>query len=308
MAGRAGVSEGVFFEIFPTVEECYSAAVDVGLERLSQTVRRAASGGSGWLGRVRTGLVALLGFLDDGPGWGRLLVSDMRATGAVSRARQQRVANVLTCLLDSRRRDGVSIAGAPTAAVALRTELVVGGVFAVIRTSMLEGDGAPLVELAPSLMSFIEVQYGGRGVGRHVAAEVKRRSEPLGGGAVPAVTGGVAPAGELARTTALARTSELPIRATHRTMLVLRAIARAPYLNNREVARAAGLSDEGQTSKLLARLERQGVIENVGLGPARGEPNAWLLTASGERALALIAQGSSVGAPRRRRARAGGAA
>jgi hypothetical protein len=70
--------------------------------------------------------------------------------------------------------------------------------------------------------------------------------------------------------------------------MVLHAIAGAPYSNNREIADAAGLTDEGQTSKLLARLERHGVIENVGIGAARGEPNAWLLTASGQRALALI--------------------
>ena len=86
----------------------------------------------------------------------------------------------------------------------------------------------------------------------------------------------------LARAQAISRAAELPIRATHRTTMVLRAIAQAPYSNNREIAEAAGLADEGQTSKLLARLERQGVIENVGVGAARGEPNAWLLTPSGQ--------------------------
>ena len=67
--------------------------------------------------------------------------------------------------------------------------------------------------------------------------------------------------------------------------MVLRAIGHAPYSNNREIAEAAGVSDEGQTSKLLTRLERQGVIENVGSGRPRGEPNAWLLTPAGRRAL-----------------------
>jgi hypothetical protein len=63
------------------------------------------------------------------------------------------------------------------------------------------------------------------------------------------------------------------------------------------------LADEGQTSKLLARLQRQGVIENVGLGPARGEPNAWVLTSSGRRTVELINQSFATGAPRPRRAR-----
>ena len=105
------------------------------------------------------------------------------------------------------------------------------------------------------------------------------------------------------RARAISRAVGLPVRATHRTTLVLRAIAQAPYSTNREVAQAAELADEGQASKLLARLERQGVIENVGLGPARGEPNAWVLTASGRRSVELINQSFASGGPRPRRAR-----
>jgi DNA-binding MarR family transcriptional regulator len=106
----------------------------------------------------------------------------------------------------------------------------------------------------------------------------------------------------LTRAGAIARTTALPIRVTHRTTLVLRAIAQTPYSNNREIAYAAGITDEGQASKLLARLERRGVIENVGVGPARGEPNAWLLTASGRRAVEVIGE-SFDGASRARQAR-----
>lgn len=96
---------------------------------------------------------------------------------------------------------------------------------------------------------------------------------------------------------------KLPVRATHRTIEVLRAIASAPRSSNRQIAEIAGLADEGQTSKLLGRLERQGVIENVGFGSARGEPNAWLLTGSGRRAVELINETFASGAPRQRRAR-----
>jgi hypothetical protein len=96
------------------------------------------------------------------------------------------------------------------------------------------------------------------------------------------------------------RAAGLPIRVTHRTTLVLRAIMRSPYSNNRELAEAAGLIDEGQTSKLLARLQQRGVIKNVGLGAARGEPNAWLLTPRGERVLELIGSGPLPGPGRRR--------
>jgi hypothetical protein len=86
---------------------------------------------------------------------------------------------------------------------------------------------------------------------------------------------------------ALERGSRLyaPVRLTRRTALVLGAIAARPGQSNRLVARGAGLGDEGQASRLLQRLARRGLIENVGLGAAHGQANAWVLTAAGRRTL-----------------------
>ena len=81
---------------------------------------------------------------------------------------------------------------------------------------------------------------------------------------------------------------------------MLGAIAARPRSNNREIADAAGLRDEGQTSKLLSRLEQRGLVDNVGLGAAYGEPNEWLLTASGERVLDAARRNSAADAGRPR--------
>jgi chromosome segregation and condensation protein ScpB len=43
------------------------------------------------------------------------------------------------------------------------------------------------------------------------------------------------------------------------------------------------VQDQGQISKLLSRLRTLGLIENTGPGPVKGEPNAWRLTAKGQR-------------------------
>ena len=170
----------------------------------------------------------------------------------------------------------------------MTAELVAGGTFAVIRARALNEPGEALVELAPSLMAFIVRPYLG-----DAAARAELEGRPVTRSERSVSEGG------LTRAQAISRAAELPVRATHRTTLVLRAIARAPYSNNREIAQAAGLADEGQTSKLLARLERKGVIENVGVGAARGEPNAWLLTASGRRTVELL--GESLGSRARTR-------
>jgi hypothetical protein len=73
----------------------------------------------------------------------------------------------------------------------------------------------------------------------------------------------------------------LPMRLTYRTVRVLQCIGEHPGVSNRQVADDAGISDQGQVSKLLARLERLGLTRNAGEGHQKGEPNAWELTQLG---------------------------
>ncbi|HTZ65227.1 MAG TPA: helix-turn-helix domain-containing protein [Solirubrobacteraceae bacterium] len=271
MATRAGLSARAFHELFETAEDCYLAAFEEGLARLSHAVAEASRREQAWLGRLRSGLVALLGFLDDEPGWARLLLLDASATGGAAFGCEQRVQGVLTQLLDE---GSPQTSGEPAPSPELTAELVAGGAFAVIRARVRARGGASLVELAPSLMSFMVRPYLGEAVARAELTGARAPVEP-------------------------ARSVALPIRATHRTTLVLRAIGAAPGSTNRQVADAAGLIDDGQASKLLARLQRHGLIENVGIGAARGEPNAWLLTGEGQRALELLGESFEGRAPRR---------
>ena len=158
-----------------------------------------------------------------------------------------------------------------------------GGVFSAIRARILERPSEPFSGLAPSLTAFIVAPYQGSGESLELSADAGRdESTP--------------------------RNSCLPVRATYRTTRVLSAIGAAPRLSNREIADAAGLSDEGQTSKLLRRLERRGLVENVGLGQAYGEANAWLLTGYGERVLAATRSSLAPGAGAVVRRRVRGAA
>jgi hypothetical protein len=292
VATRAGVSQRVFQDVFPTVESCYCAAYHEGVGRLSHTVGEAASGKHRWVDRVRAGLVALLGFFDDEPSWARLLIFDLPGDGALTLQCRPQLYELLAGLLEPS--GGVQAeAGSPVMAPALMADLVVGGVFSVLRTNLLEDDSGKLVELAPSLMAFIAAPYLGQ-----VAAQDELDGRPSHTDAGLAGAARSRQGNEDARAAAISRAGELPVRGTHRTTLVLQAIADKPYSNNREVAQAAGLGDEGQTSKLLARLQRRGVIENVGIGAARGEPNAWLLTPSGRRAVELLGE-SFTGSTRR---------
>lgn len=241
-------------------------AFEDGLCRLSATVVQAAGREQRWLGRVRSGLVALLGFLDDEPGWGRLLLFKAPVDASVAFRCEQRLLGVLTALLD----DGSPQAIAETMTEPhLTAELVSGGVFSVIRAHMAEEGGGPLVELAPSLMCFIVRPYLG---------QAAASTELSGSYAVP----DRAPARDERPPSAA------PIPVTRRTTLVLSAIARAPRSSNRAIATAAGVVDEGQTSHLLRRLAQRGLIEKVTPRSGSRRENAWVLTPSGRRVAELL--------------------
>lgn len=72
---------------------------------------------------------------------------------------------------------------------------------------------------------------------------------------------------------------------TRRTELVLRTLKLRPGLRNVEISVSTGGVDVGQMSKLLHRLEGQGMIVNEPQGGYRGSPNSWSLTKLGEHAI-----------------------
>jgi DNA-binding MarR family transcriptional regulator len=241
------------------------AAFDEGVARLARVIAEAGRPQRGWRDRVRASLIASLEFCDAEPAWARLLMLEPPlATVAVAESRQQAL-RALAAALASETHPDTSASRAFTPAPQLAAELVVGGIFSAVRGQMLDRPRHSVAGLAPSLMSFILTSY----------ATVDAPAE-----------------------------ISLPVRATYRTTRVLCAIAEAPRSNNREIADAAGLRDEGQTSKLLSRLEQRGLIENVGLGAAYGEPNEWLLTEAGRGMLKTAPRRPSADVGRRR-ARAG---
>jgi DNA-binding MarR family transcriptional regulator len=79
----------------------------------------------------------------------------------------------------------------------------------------------------------------------------------------------------------------LEMRLTYRTVRCLIFIGEHPGSSNREIARGAEVPDEGQTSKLLGRLTRLGLIVNTRPhGP--GYPNYWTLTSHGQQVLGAV--------------------
>jgi AcrR family transcriptional regulator len=269
---RSGISRRTFYEIFTDREQCLLAAFEHAVERAAAVVLPAyeaadseAEGGSVegvWEERMRGGLRALLEFLDAQPAMGGLCVVDALAA---ERSVLERRARVVRVLIDAVHRGGVRPRGQvrPPRIVA---EGAVGAVLAVIHARMLERDPKPIVGLLNQLMGMTVLPYRGP-----EAAESERKR--------PAVR---------SRRRAVAVGDPLrglDMRLTYRTVRVLVALAElggeGSHPSSREVADAAGVSDPGQISKLLWRLEHLGLIDTAVRHHGRGEPNAWHLTAKG---------------------------
>ena len=248
-----------------------------GLERLSRVVLEAAQGEDRWLERIRSGLVALLGFLDQERNWASLLVLQCSQQGTVAAECARDVHDALGEVFEESRAE--VIVGAQLApSTGLIAELVVSAVVSLVRARMLEGDGNPLTELGPALMSFVVEPYLARGA----------MKADLAGAQPPADQ--VCPRAEV-----------IPIRPDSRHMQALRAIAATPHRNNREIGIAIGVEHEGNVRRLLRTLEQRGLIENTTPRRSRCEPNAWLLTLYGERILEVISRSFTAAHQRERR-------
>jgi AcrR family transcriptional regulator len=270
VTSRAGVSRRTFYDLFVDREACFLEAFEETVERARGLVDDAAPGEGEWRGQVRAGLAALLAFFQDDPLAGRVLVVDaLKAGPAVLECRAGLVQELIGVVEGGR----AYVRGVREVAP-LTAEGVVGAVLAVVHARLLGSGGGSLTELLNPLMAMIVRPYLG------AAAAEKELERPLPAGRPVRRKAPVDPLGGL------------DMRLTYRTLRVLETIAAAPGASNREVAQAAGVVDQGQISKLLARLEGLGLIRNTGVGHVKGEPNAWELTSRGREVEQVLSTGS----------------
>lgn len=260
IVASSGVSRRTFYEMFSDREDCFLAALDEAIGRASEYLSEVYDPAAKWRERVHAGLVALLEFIEDEPGMGRLCVVETLGGGPKVLERRRQLLGQLTTVIDEGRAEARAGATLPP----LTAEGVVGGVLSVLHARLIDRRRrGSLLELAGPLMGMIVLPYLG-------PATAQRESQR------PAVK-------RRARRAPVSRDPlrELDMRLTYRTVRVIVAIAGSPGASNREVGEAADIEDQGQISKLLTRLERLGLVNNTGAGQARGAPNAWVLTDRG---------------------------
>ncbi len=258
---RAGVSRKTLYGLFEGRGGCLLAAIEHALALAGERASAAYDPNERWVDRVRAGLYTSLQFFDEEPKLARLCLVHSGAAGPAALARRLEVLDQLARVVDEGRHCARRQPPPRTA------EIVVGGMFAVIHARLLQPDSGALVELVNPLMSMVAWLYLGGAAARR---ELSRRSPAPSARPAPAPRPTPSPL------------AGLGVRLTNRTLTVLDVVGAEPGLSNSEVSGRAGVSDQGQISKILRRLSGVGLLENTGGGQAAGAANAWRLTLRGE--------------------------
>lgn len=283
---RAGVSRRTFYEIFENRERCFAAILAEAEQRASSVIESLRLERLPWDERMRTGLWAILCLVDSDPVLARVcLMESQHAGAAIQRERERIIAKFVDAVDQGRLQDSNT-----ATASRLTSEALVGAVSSVLvarlaqaRRDDCQGAGEGVRGLLGELAGMIVLPYLG-------IAAARRQIKLAPPEAPPLVLKGAAPCGSEGGDPL----AELPIRLTYRTARVLRAVAgltrSGSGASSREVADEAGISDQGQASRLLWRLHAHGLLVNEAIGNhERGEANQWRLTSVGKRILQNIA-------------------
>ena len=276
IVGRSELGRQTFYDLFENCEDCFLATINWGIDQVAPRIIEAYRAQSSWREGIRAALAVLLSFFDEAPAFAQLLVVEPLAAGNRALDRRSQILERVAAAIDEGRADAPQgLEPLPDAG-----EAVVGAVWSVIHARVTHQYTRSLLALHGTLMSVIVLAY----LGQHTAREELSRSAPE----TPAL-----PHASVLRP--LDGSEDLNTRLTYRTMRVLSVIGARPGASNREIALDAGIADQGQISKLLARLQDLGLIGNTGLGHAAGAANAWSLTAVGEDLVSSVG-GQSAGA------------
>lgn len=281
----AGVSRRTFYELYRDGEDCLLAAFHDALERARERVLDAWSADGSWRERTRRCLIALLGLFDEDPVLAQLLVVESLAAGHRVLADRARVLDdVIDWLANGmhpaapavRSRGRSNTAKNPPVTGRFNVEGALGGVLGVLHARISQRSPGRLLELTSPLMSMLVLPHDGPAAARREAQR-------------PAPATSASP--QNGPQAAVFRSDPFKaagMRLTYRTMRVLCAIGDRPGSSNRKIAALADIGDQGQVSKLLARLERTGMITNTATGTTRGEANAWILTPAGRQVASRV--------------------
>jgi AcrR family transcriptional regulator len=173
--GTAGVSRRTFYDNFKSKEDAFLAALDAVSGQLLERVKSASAANDSFAGGVRDCLAAFLGFLSDDPRYADMLIVETLAAGPAAIQRRNELMHAFADMV----RAGAETLPDGRRPPALTAETIVGGIYEVVYTRVLQGKLNELAGLLPDLAYSMMQPYLG-----HDKAKREAEKDPS-----PAVSG-----------------------------------------------------------------------------------------------------------------------
>lgn len=267
VCAAAGIDKRGVAELFGDTAGMLAALFQQIVSRLGAKMAEVYAGQEVWVDAIRAALLELLAFVDENPQLAQfLIVRSLQGNSAMLASRQE----ALVAIAQTIDRDGPHVSAGPSPPFG--AEAVVAAAAAVLHGRLLEDPVPPVRELTGALMAVIVMPY------LDASAARQELSRPL-----PPPRALRSAQSASWQQPGVARSGGM--RLTDRTTQVLRAIAMFPGTSNTAIAANVGIADQGQISRMLARLRRLRLIEDRPSQSAGRTSKAWRLTAAGAKLL-----------------------
>ncbi len=161
----AGVTSRTFYKYFQTVEECYLAALDSTIARLTPLVVDAYQSGQSWPLRVRASIAAVLDFFAAEPEIARLCAVEPFVAGPGIARRYELAIDSLVPYL----RLGRELREGSEAFPETTERGLLGSMNSLVARKVSAGEAESLPQLLPDLVQFALTPYLGAGEARRIA-------------------------------------------------------------------------------------------------------------------------------------------
>jgi AcrR family transcriptional regulator len=174
----AGVSRRTFYDTFANKEEAFLAAYDLVVRQLTAAVSSAFAAGESWASRVGRGLSVFLTLLAGEPALARVCIVEVLAAGPNALARRAAALERFRVFIAPD--DGDRGDRQPAQVTALTAETVIGGVYEVIYSRVVEHRTHELPGLLPELLHAVLLPFVGPDVAVAECARAQARLDVQG--------------------------------------------------------------------------------------------------------------------------------
>ncbi len=163
----AGVSRRTFYDHFADKQEAFLAAYDAVVVQLVQEVQEAFASNTTFSGRIRDCLAAFLGFVASEPRFADMCIVEVLAAGPQAIERRNAVMGTFAQMVNAAARADGTCQQPPE----ITAETIVGGIYEVVYSRVIQGQTAELLALLPDLCYSLMLPFIGHADAQREAAK-----------------------------------------------------------------------------------------------------------------------------------------